>query len=250
MAFQSVSPSPGWQQTWPAQRPACVDAGAFPIWQVALIRCEARAADCFGLRTWPTAEFDSARYRLAAFTLPDAQGMQFALDELAASQVAVHALILDADLICSHSLAALHRYRQLRPHLPWLLAWDVPSAEGCKLALALRVHGAVAWCSSREQLGQALDAVRAGELWFPRRVLQALYVAALGAQPASGTAWHEDPAAPGLTAREAQVLARLRHGHSNKQIAGELNISLNTVKKHLAHVYAKLGVHNARQAAA
>lgn len=250
MAFQSVSPSPGWQQTWPAQRPACVGAGAFPIWQVALIRREARAADCFGLRTWPTAELDSARYRLAAFTLPDAQGMQFALDELAASQVAVHALIVDAELVCGHSLAALHRHRQLRPQLPWLLAWDAPNAENCKLALALRVHGAVPWRSSRAQLGQALGAVRAGELWFPRRVLQALYVAALGAQPSSSTAWHEDPAAPGLTAREAQVLARLRHGHSNKQIAGELNISLNTVKKHLAHVYAKLGVHNARQAAA
>ena len=205
MAFQSVSPSSGWQQAWPAQLPACVSTEAFPIWQVAFIRCEARAADCFGLRTWPTAEPDSAHYRLAAFTLPDAQGMQFALDELVASQVAVHALIVDAELVCSHSLAALHRYRQLLPHLPWLLAWDAPSAENCKLALELRVHGALAWSSSREQLGQALGAVRAGELWFPRRVLQALYVAALGAQPPSDTAWHEDPAAPGLTAREAQV---------------------------------------------
>ncbi len=157
---------------------------------------------------------------------------------------------MDAELICSHSLAALRHFRQQRPQLPWLLAWSAPTAENRKLASELRVQGALAGSSAREQLERALDAVRAGEWWFPRRVLQALYVPALGAQPFSDTAWHEGHAAPRLTAREAQVLARLRNGHSNKQIANDLSISLNTVKKHLAHVYAKLGVHNARQAAA
>ncbi len=250
MVFRSASPSQGWQQSSLAQDALCVSAQALPNWQVAFIRGKARAHECLGLRTWPAAEPRAPRYRLATFTLPDAHGMQFAMEELVTSQIEAHALIVDTELICCHSFAALHRYRRLRPQLPWLLAWDVPTAENCKLALELRVHGALPWSSSPEQLAQALDAVRAGELWFPRRVLHALYVAALGAQPISDIAWHEGHATPGLTAREAQVLARLRDGHSNKQIANDLRISLNTVKKHLAHVYAKLGVHNARQAAA
>lgn len=250
MEFQPVFPSQSWQQAWPAQHCASVGAEGCHTWQVALIKCEPRAEECFGLRTWPAAEPESPRYRLATFTLPDANGMHFAMDELAHSQVAAHALIVDAELICSQSLAALRRYRQHRPQLPWLLAWHAPTAENYEVAIELRFQGALAWSSSREQLERALDAVRAGEFWFPRRVLQALYVAALGAQPHSDTAGREEHAAPGLTAREAQVLVHLRHGDSNKQIANDLHISLNTVKKHLAHVYAKLGVHNARQATA
>lgn len=250
MAIQCTSPGPGWQDARFVQAAGALGPAADPIWQVVLMRGPAYVGECFAVVAWPAAEAQSRRWQLATFTLPDAHAVPFAMDELVASQIAVHALVVDAELICSHSLPALRHYRQLRPQLPWLLAWDTPSAQRCSQAYELRAQGGLAWSTSREQLAQALDAVRAGELWFPRRVLQALYVAALGAQPLVHIASHDDHAAPGLTEREAQVLARLRQGHSNKQIAIDLNISLNTVKKHLAHVYAKLGVHNGRQAAA
>lgn len=45
-----------------------------------------------------------------------------------------------------------------------------------------------------------------------------------------------------LTARERTLLALVAHGLTNKEIAGELGIATATVKKHLEHVYAKLGV--------
>lgn len=45
-----------------------------------------------------------------------------------------------------------------------------------------------------------------------------------------------------LTAKERQVLARLVMGDSNAEIAGALYVSPATVKTHLAHIYAKLGV--------
>jgi DNA-binding CsgD family transcriptional regulator len=47
-----------------------------------------------------------------------------------------------------------------------------------------------------------------------------------------------------LTGREAEILAEVRRGRSNKQIALRLGISVRTVQKHLEHVYAKLDVHN------
>ncbi len=44
-----------------------------------------------------------------------------------------------------------------------------------------------------------------------------------------------------LTAREAQVIALATTGLSAGEIAGELEISRNTVKTHLSNVYRKLG---------
>jgi DNA-binding CsgD family transcriptional regulator len=46
-----------------------------------------------------------------------------------------------------------------------------------------------------------------------------------------------------ITAREAEVLARLAAGRTNDGIAADLRISPHTVARHVEHVYAKLGVH-------
>jgi len=47
-----------------------------------------------------------------------------------------------------------------------------------------------------------------------------------------------------LTAKECEVLALLAQGHSNKQVARALYVSDATVKTHVQHIYAKLGVQN------
>jgi two-component system, NarL family, response regulator LiaR len=52
-----------------------------------------------------------------------------------------------------------------------------------------------------------------------------------------------------LTARERDVLALIAGGRSNKRIALELGISEKTVKAHVGHVLAKLGVTDRTQAA-
>jgi DNA-binding CsgD family transcriptional regulator len=48
----------------------------------------------------------------------------------------------------------------------------------------------------------------------------------------------------GLTPRECEILGRLASGQSNKELARTLDISPNTVKTHLASLYAKLEVRN------
>jgi two-component system, NarL family, response regulator LiaR len=52
-----------------------------------------------------------------------------------------------------------------------------------------------------------------------------------------------------LTDRERDVLALIAQGRSNKRIALELGISEKTVKNHVGHVLAKLGVTDRTQAA-
>lgn len=65
----------------------------------------------------------------------------------------------------------------------------------------------------------------------------------------------EAPPAPswaefGLTAREAQVLAQLVRGRTNREIACELTISEKTASVHVSHILGKLGADNRQKAAA
>jgi DNA-binding NarL/FixJ family response regulator len=53
-----------------------------------------------------------------------------------------------------------------------------------------------------------------------------------------------------LSKREQEVLALLVQGQTNKQIAGALTITVNTVKKHLQSIFTKLNVDNRAAAVA
>ena len=51
-----------------------------------------------------------------------------------------------------------------------------------------------------------------------------------------------------LSERELQVLQLLAQGASNQEIGRELVIVIDTVKRHVSHIFFKLGVHNRVQA--
>ena len=53
-----------------------------------------------------------------------------------------------------------------------------------------------------------------------------------------------------LTAREREVLRLLAAGRANREIASDLVVTLDTVKKHVGHICRKLGAANRTQAVA
>jgi LuxR family maltose regulon positive regulatory protein len=69
-------------------------------------------------------------------------------------------------------------------------------------------------------------------------------VAAPGAVPAVAATSER------LTPREIEVLARIAGGDSNKLIARAFDLSLHTVKRHVAHILDKLDLESRGQAAA
>jgi DNA-binding NarL/FixJ family response regulator len=50
-----------------------------------------------------------------------------------------------------------------------------------------------------------------------------------------------------LSATEEQIAELVRLGHSNKQIAATLHLSVKTVEWNLSKIYRKLGVHSRTQ---
>jgi len=157
-------------------------------------------------------------------------------------------LLVDVALVAPEVAAAFRDLRRLLPATDWLLGWEAPSPQGLSAAVRSRVRGCIDWGANEEQLTEALDAVLAGVLWFPGPVLQALYLSLLEAIPSAESLELGDPPLSGkLTAREHEVLLLMRRGLTNKRIAERLDISVNTVKKHLAHVFAKHGLHGRRQ---
>ena len=94
---------------------------------------------------------------------------------------------------------------------------------------------------------QLLAAIRVvadgGSLFAPAVTSRLIERFASLAEPAA-----PPPAVETLTAREVEVLRLLARGRSNAEIAAELVVSEHTVKTHVAHVLAKLGLRDRIQA--
>ena len=83
-----------------------------------------------------------------------------------------------------------------------------------------------------EELGLALDAVRRGDVYLSPAISRKL------AQAFSGGA----RPAPGLTARQTQILRLIALGRSSKEVARELDLSVTTVETHRTQIMDRLEI--------
>ena len=94
--------------------------------------------------------------------------------------------------------------------------------------------------TAANDLLQAIREVHAGKSFFSPSIAKRLRAECSGSwlkpQPATRSG---EP-----TSREVEVLQLIAEGFSNKQIAGELGISIKTVEKHRQQVMNKLKIHD------
>lgn len=95
--------------------------------------------------------------------------------------------------------------------------------------------------TSAEILGRALREVSEGRPFFSPSIAKRLTEVTGRHLDRNGLVKTEGPR---LTSREAEVLQLVAEGSANKQIAGELGISIKTVEKHRQHLMNKLGIHD------
>ncbi len=97
--------------------------------------------------------------------------------------------------------------------------------------------------ASERELVHAIEAVMKDTSWLSRSIMEKLArIRAPQAEP-SGVGLDE------LTHREREVLSLICRGQDDKTISRTLGVSNNTVRNHVARIYAKIGV-NRRNAAA
>ena len=133
----------------------------------------------------------------------------------------------------------IYQLHQSHPETRVVVLANRPSAAECNQMLSF---GATA-CISKETQG--------------RDIINAIHLASRGMHvlPRSAAASEQDdqqfglPAPELLTPREADVLELLQQGLSNKQIAQELSIGIETVRTHTRNIYAKLGISTRRDLA-
>jgi DNA-binding NarL/FixJ family response regulator len=90
-------------------------------------------------------------------------------------------------------------------------------------------------------LVQAIREVQTGNAYFSPAIAKRLRERTSNPLPSSEP---QKPANLELTPREAEVLQLIAEGFANKQIAGELGLSVKTVEKHRQQVMHKLNIHD------
>ncbi len=209
-----------------------------------------------------------------------AEGPQQAFDLLARD--ADHALAL-LDLALGDGVdgfALLAELRQRHPGLPVVVVSGTDRLADVVRAVDMGAMGFVPKRTSNDELARALAMVSVGGVYIPPVLLDLItrmqrrgelgdttisaataQLAALDAAraDAAGAGSAAAPASPpgpppgpppglGLTPRQTDVLGLLLEGLPNKLIARQLNVSVETVKDHVAAVLRALGVNSRTQA--
>jgi DNA-binding NarL/FixJ family response regulator len=162
------------------------------------------------------------------------------VESLAEAQASLRAepdvalVLLDLRLTDAQGFQGLLALRAEFSHAPIVVVSASEDAATISNAIAYGAVGFIPKSAGLATLGDALRAILEGDVWTPPG--KALPPPEPGAiQLAS------------LTTAQMRVLAELRRGRSNKQIAHDLGVTEATVKAHITQIMRKLNVVNRTQ---
>jgi len=148
--------------------------------------------------------------------------------------------IIDVSMPRLNGLEAARRIRKTSPHTEIILLTMHESESLLRDALECGVRAYVLKSDAGRDLIAAVAAVRRGTPFFSGAI------SAMLAQAYVDTTEGNIPTrtAKGLTAREREIVQLLAEGHSNKEIAVLLELSVKTVETHRSNILRKLGLHS------
>lgn len=156
---------------------------------------------------------------------------------LAAAELRPDVVLLDLGLPRLPGIEAARRVAALDPAPAVLVITMVDDDDTVVTALQVGARGYLLKGAGQEEVLDAIRTVAAGGAVLGPGV-------AHGALAGGRPRWSHD-----LTAREAQVLSGIAAGHSNTEIARDLELSVKTVQNHVSHILTKLQVRDRTQAA-
>jgi DNA-binding NarL/FixJ family response regulator len=145
-------------------------------------------------------------------------------------------VLMDISMPGTNGLAATRALKQRQPGIVVLVLTRHDDETYLQELLRAGASGYVLKQSPPPQLLQAIRAVAAGGIYLDP---------AITARVADGLLDRRDEgsrAAAAISDRESEVLRLVAVGHSNKEIADRLNISIKTVEVHKANAMRKLGL--------
>jgi DNA-binding NarL/FixJ family response regulator len=145
-------------------------------------------------------------------------------------------LILDIALPDMSGVNVLSRVRELRPEIPVLVLSMHPEDEYGERMLKAGAAGYVCKESIPEELQDALHKVLEGEKYISQSLANKLATDYVGGRE---TLPHEK-----LSPRELQVMMLIAQGRTVRQIAEDLDLSVNTVGTYRARLLEKTGLRN------
>jgi len=151
-------------------------------------------------------------------------------------------ILMDIHLPNMSGIECTARIKRLLPQVQIIMLTVYEDNDRIFKALQAGACGYLLKRTPPDQLIQAVRDVRQGGAPMTSEIARRV-VEAFQRPPAVAASSVE------LTRRESEVLDLVTRGYGNKEIASQLNISLETVRHHLKQTYEKLHVHSRTEAA-
>lgn len=149
-------------------------------------------------------------------------------------------LITDLAMPDTTGIHEIAEIKEVCPQTRILLVTQHNSEQSIRAALRAGASGYVMKDASNDELLTAVRSVLAGKFYLSPSLSDNIISAfLLGPRPKEGKT-HLDS----LTKRELEVLTLVAEGHSNRNVANQLSLSIKTVEKHRSNLMKKLDLHN------